>query len=322
MVSIGAARPTRTYTSADLGAPFGKDAAWVEARTGIEFLQRLALNETVDDLAITAGRRALDRAALAGKVDLVIVASCSGLPSHGQTVAARLAPGAAIFEINSACSGFSDALGAADAFIRTGSARTVLIVAAEQMSRIIDPADLGTSIIFGDGAGAAVVTASTECGEIGPVVFGSDGAKAAMIACDESGMMRMQGRSVFRWAVDVVPEVVTQACERAGVKLSDIEVLVPHQANRRITDAVVRKLDLDHAIVATDITTSGNTSAASIPLAIDTLLAAEPRAHGALAVLVGFGAGLSYAAQVARLPRHDHQRQCADGTSRAVSEVQ
>jgi 3-oxoacyl-[acyl-carrier-protein] synthase-3 len=302
LVSIGAARPAASYTAADLGAPFGKDAAWVEARTGIECLRRLAPDETIDDLAVAAGERALANADIAGSVDLVITATCSRMPEHGRTVAARLATGAATFEINSACSGFSYALAAADAFIRTGSAHVVLIVAAEQMSRLIDPTDLGTSIIFGDGAGAAVVAASDDGAHIGPVVFGSDGADAALIECDPSGVLRMQGRSVFRWAVDTVPTLVERACERAGVAVSDVEVFVPHQANRRITDAVVRKLDLDHAIIATDITTAGNTSAASIPLAIDTVLATEPHARGALAVLVGFGAGLSYAAQVARLP--------------------
>jgi 3-oxoacyl-[acyl-carrier-protein] synthase III len=301
LVSIGAARPTVTHTAADLGAPFGKDAEWVEARTGIECLRRLAPDETIEDLAVTAGERALMTAGV-GVVDLVITASCSRLPEHGQSVAARLAPGAATFEINSACSGFSYALAAADAFIRTGSAHTVLVIAAEQMSRLIDPTDLGTSIIFGDGAGAAVVTASDDGAQIGPVVFGSDGVNAELIECDPSGILRMQGRSVFRWAVDTVPALVEQACQRAGVTPADIEVFVPHQANRRITDAVIRKLDLDHAIVASDVATSGNTSAASIPLAIETLLATEPRAHGALAVLVGFGAGLTYAAQVARLP--------------------
>ena len=302
IVSIGAARPTTIYTAGDLGAPFGKDAAWVEARTGIQCLHRLAPDETIEDLAVIAGERALAKAKAVGTVDLVITASCSRMLAHGRTIAARLAPGVATYEINSACSGFSYALAAAGAFIRTGSAQVVLVVAAEQMSRLIDPTDLGTSIIFGDGAGAAVVAASPDAAQIGPVVFGSDGANAAMIECDESGILHMQGRSVFRWAVDTVPIIVEQACDRAGVAVSDIEVFVPHQANRRITEAVTRKLDLDHAIIATDVTTAGNTSAASIPLAIDAVLATVPRARGALAVMVGFGAGLSYAAQVARLP--------------------
>lgn len=298
---MAAARPSGVHTAAELGASFGKDSTWVEARTGIACLQRLTPEETAEHLALEAGRRALERAALPDQVDLVITASCSGIADHGRPIASRLAPFAAWFEVNSACSGFCYALGAADSLIRTGTARAVLVVAVEQMSRLLNPDDLGTSIIFGDGAGAAVITASKST-EIGPLVCGSDGSHADLIANDPQGHLRMQGRSVFRWAVETVPTLAEAACRRAGVTIADIEFFVPHQANLRSTEAVARRLGLDHAVIATDITTAGNTSATSIPIALDSLLENDPRLHGRLALLVGFGARLSYAAQVVRLP--------------------
>ncbi|MGH8859654.1 MAG: 3-oxoacyl-[acyl-carrier-protein] synthase III C-terminal domain-containing protein, partial [Jatrophihabitantaceae bacterium] len=189
--------------------------------------------------------------------------------------------------------------------IRTCAARHVLVVAGEQMSRLIDPADLGTSIIFGDGAGAAVVgPASAGRTGIGPIVSGSDGSQAGLIACDSAapGFLRMAGQHVFRWAVEHMPGVAREACRRAGVALSDIDVFVPHQANLRIIDAVARTLGLDNALVADDVTVSGNTSAASIPIALTRLIERRRVRSGHLALLLGFGAGLAYAGQVVELP--------------------
>ena len=307
LLSLDAARPAGVVSAAALGEPFGKDADWVEARTGIQQLRRLADGESAVDLAERAGAGALRRAGLAAPVDLVITATCSSPAGpqgveQGREVARRVAPDAGWFGINAACSGFSYALATADALIRAGSARHVLVVAVEQMSRLLDPTDLGTSIIFGDGAGAAVVGPAEEGTGVGPLVSGSDGEQAGMIACDADGWLRMQGRSVFRWAVETVPAIAREACARAGVAPGDIDVFVPHQANLRIIDAVVRTLGLGAAVVATDVTTSGNTSAASIPLALAELAERGSAGAGRLALLVGFGAGLAYAGQVVELP--------------------
>jgi 3-oxoacyl-[acyl-carrier-protein] synthase III len=234
---------------------------------------------------------------------VVITASCSVEPAVLRRVAAGLAPTAAHLALNAACSGFSYAISTADALVRTGAADYVLVVAIETMSRIIDPLDLGTSIIFGDGAGAALVgpAPATEVG-IGPAVWGSDGAAADLIACRDDGRLRMAGNQVFRWAVETVPGLALEVCERSGVRIDDVEVFVAHQANLRIIEAVVRKLGLDSATVATDVTTSGNTSAASVPIALRRLLDAGEAKSGQLALTVGFGAGLTYAGQLLVLP--------------------
>ncbi len=305
LIAIAAARPAGSVSGTELGAPFAKDAEWIEARTGIREVGRLAPTEDIADLAVEAARLALHRAEVAAPVDLVITASCSTPTgtSRGREIAARVAPHAPWFEINSACSGFSYALAAADAHIRVGDAERVLIIASEHMSRLLDPADLGTSIIFGDGAGAAVVTASSSGTGIGPVVWGSDGAHCAMISCDEvDGRLQMDGPQVFRWAVESVPALAREACRRAGVRLHEIDVFVPHQANVRIIDSIAGKLGLHRAVVATDIRTTGNTSAASIPLALTRLAERGLTRAGQLALLVGFGAGLAYAGQVIELP--------------------
>ncbi len=180
----------------------------------------------------------------------------------------------------------------------------MLILAAERMSDLIDPADLGTSIIFADGAGAAVVTATDGSTGVGPVVWGSDGGQAGLIDCGNvpGGRLSMAGRQVFRWAVETVPRLAREACARAGVRLEDVEVFVPHQANLRIVDAVAERLGLQHAVVAHSVATCGNTSAASIPIALADLDARGLRRRGQLALLAGFGAGLSWAAQVVVLP--------------------
>ena len=309
---IGAARPSRVLTGDELGARVGRTAEWIRTRTGITRLRALAPGETLAQLAISAARGALssaghDTAEPARDVDLVIAASCSnrepGRPLAPQ-IAAAVAPNAAVLDLNAACAGFCYSLACADALIRGGSARRVLVVAAEHMTGLVDPADLGTSIIFGDGAGAALLEATDDDQvHIGPVAWGSDGAQADLIAVPErGGFMTMAGRQVFRWAVEQIQHVARRACELAGVELADIEVFVPHQANLRIVDALAERLGLGSAVIARDIVTAGNTSAASIPLALDVLLADGRAQRGQLALAVGFGAGLSYAAQVLRLP--------------------
>lgn len=311
LAAVSAAQPPGVVSAADLGRAFGKGADWITVRTGIEQVRRAEGNADVRDLAERAAGRAVRAAGLLpADIDLVLTASCSlGEAARPVEVTPRRsAPRAAVMHLNAACSGFGHALQTADALIRQGAARHVLVVAAERMSSLLDGADLGTSILFGDGAGAAVVSAVDSGGPgIGPTVFGSDGGAADVLRCDDAGLLRMAGREVFRWAVETVPPLARRACERAGVLLSDIAAFVPHQANLRIVDAATKALGLSHAVVADDVRLSGNTSAASIPIAMTRLLQAGRATAGDLALLVGFGAGLSFVAQVVELPV------CADG---------
>jgi len=305
LLGIGAAQPDSVTTSADLGAPFGKDADWIRQRTGIHSVRRMDPADELTGLGDRAATQALAAADVTeADVDLVLTVSCSETNPH-RLLSPHLVAQAARAQINAACSGFCYALGAADSHIRAGHAEHVLIVAAERMSGLLDHTDLGTSIIFGDGAGAAVVgPAPPGPPAIGPTVSGSDGAQPNLIHCDPgaNGTLRMAGRDVFRWAIENTPTLAREACRRAGVEVSDIEVFIPHQANLRIIDALTGSLGLEHAVVATAITASGNTSGASIPIALARLAERRLVQTGQLALMVGFGAGLSYAAQVVVLP--------------------
>ncbi|MGW5055254.1 beta-ketoacyl-ACP synthase 3 [Actinokineospora sp. NPDC004072] len=306
LVGVGSYRPDRAVDSAGIASRFGRTGEWVRERTGIVSRRVAGESESAAAMAAAAGRRALDHSGLSpADVDLVIVATCSAeapIPGLAAGVAAAVGAGhAAGFDLNAACAGFCYALGVAADSIRAGSAGTVLVVGTERMTAWVDPADLGTSIIFGDGAGAAVVTAADEPG-IGPVVWGSDGSAADLIHIPAGGLMHMAGQSVFRWATTEIHPIALQACERAGVRPADLAAIVPHQANLRIITALAAKIGAPGAAVATDVVDAGNTSAASIPMAIDRLLADGAAAPGGLALLVGFGAGLTYAAQVVRLP--------------------
>jgi 3-oxoacyl-[acyl-carrier-protein] synthase-3 len=306
---LGLALPATTVSGTELAAPFGRSADWIQARTGIRTLRRLSGTEDLLDLAMVAASSALARGGLdASQLDLVIATSCSnptGAPPIGSQLVARLGARAGWLDLNSACSGFCYAIGTADAMIRTGTARHVLIVAAERMSALLDPADLGTSIIFGDGAGAALLGPAPTAGttDIGPIAWGSDGSQAAMIDFDESDKyLRMNGQGVFRWAIETVPHLALRACELAGVSTADIDVVVPHQANLRIIESVVQRAGLSHALIATDVIDCGNSSSASIPIALTRLVDGGLATSGQLALLLGFGAGLAWAGQVVRLP--------------------
>ncbi|MGH8959821.1 MAG: beta-ketoacyl-ACP synthase 3 [Jatrophihabitantaceae bacterium] len=310
ILGVGAAQPAGSVSGDEVAARFGRTGEWIETRTGIRQLRLLAGDERLIDLALTSADEAVAASAIGtDRIDLIIATSCTSRPGAvalGPQIAQHLGLSCPTFDLNAACSGFCYAVSTAESMIRAGSVRHVLIVAAEHMSDLIDADDLGTAIIFGDGAGAAVVGPGRE-GEldIGPVVWGSDGEQAPLIAFgddDTDEYMRMQGRPVFRWAVESMPGVAIEACRRAGVKPTDIEVFVPHQANLRIIDAVARKVGLEHAVIATDIVDSGNTSSASIPIALTRLRDTGAAKSGQLALLVGFGAGLAYAAQVVRLP--------------------
>jgi 3-oxoacyl-[acyl-carrier-protein] synthase-3 len=264
-------------------------------------------DETVIDMAEAAGSKALASSGVSPTdVDLVLVATCTmptPVPAAAPQLATRLgiaAPGA--YDINSGCSGFVYALSIASAAVQSGHARHVLVVGAERFSGWLDMNDRSTCIILGDGAGAAVVGASDEP-EIGPIVWGSDGAQHDAVAIDEtSRFFRQEGQAVYRWATGQMTPVALEACRRAGIEPTDLAAFVPHQANLRIIDSIARRLGAPQALVARDVVTSGNTSAASIPLALSRMVERGEIPSGAPVLLLGFGSGLSYAAQVVLAP--------------------
>ena len=248
---------------------------------------------------------------------LLIVATISNpkqTPSASAIVADRIgANPAAAYDVNAACAGFAYGVGQADALIRGGLAKHVVVVGAEKLSDIVDPTDRSISFLLGDGAGAVVIGPSDTPG-IGPTIWGSDGSKADAVGMNATltdfrdgaapwPTLRQEGPTVFRWAVWEMVKVARQAIEAAGIQPSDLAAFVPHQANMRIIDEFAKQLGLPETVViGRDIETTGNTSAASIPLATHRLLEEHPELSGGLALQIGFGAGLVFGAQVVVLP--------------------
>jgi 3-oxoacyl-[acyl-carrier-protein] synthase-3 len=261
-------------------------------------------------MAVAAGGKALAASGLsAGDIDLVIVATCTPevqIPNTAATVGRRLgiaAPGA--YDMNAACAGFCYALANASDAVRTGTAKNVLVIGAEKLSQWVDWTDRSTCIIFADGAGAAVVSPVSDPAEagIGPVVWGSAGDMADKIYIpDRNGFIIQEGQAVFRWATTALHPVAKQACEAAGVDPTELAAFIPHQANLRIVEAIARRLGAPQALVADDIVTAGNTSSASIPLALSRMLGRGEIPSGAPVLLLGFGAGICYAGQVITVP--------------------
>lgn len=308
IAGFGHYQPPTVVTNDDL-VTRGVDTndEWIKSRVGITE-RRFAGDESMLDMAVAAASKALANSGVeAGDIDLVILATCTidfQIPGAASSVASRLgihAPGA--YDINAACAGFVYGLAAASSAVLTGQAHNVLLVGSEKLTDYVDLFDRGTGIIFADGAGAAVITAS-ELPEIGPVVWGSDGANAGAIITDpESVTLRQEGQTVFRWATSSMAGVASRACEAAGLTPAELGAFVPHQANLRIIDLIAKKLALpESVVVARDIVTSGNTSSASIPIALSKLLERGEIHSGAPVLLVGFGAGLTYAAQVVLAP--------------------
>jgi len=307
VLALGHHQPARVVTNDELSQRVDTSDAWIRDRVGIVSRRIAGPEESVTDMAAAAGGKALAASGLAAAdVDLVVVATCTELlplPNVAARVADRLglgAPGA--YDLNTACSGFSYALANAQAAILTGMARHVLVIGVEKLSDWLDWDDRSTCIIFGDGAGAAVVGPADTPG-IGPVVWGSDGAKSTAIRVEgRDGFLVQEGQSVFRWATTALAPVAIEACRRAGVSPSELAAFVPHQANLRIIDAIARRIGADQALVARDIVESGNTSAASIPLALSKMVERGEVPAGGLVLLLGFGGGLTYAGQVITCP--------------------
>jgi 3-oxoacyl-[acyl-carrier-protein] synthase-3 len=319
ILSTGSYRPARVVTNDELAPRIDSSDEWIRERTGIVERRFAAPDESVADMALAAAGKAL---ALSGvspdAIGMVLLASVTHpyqTPAAATEVADRLgARNAGAIDVGAACAGFCYALALADTVVRTGTSEFVLVIGVEKLSDFVSLDDRGASFIFADGAGAVVVGPAEHPG-IGPVVWGADGAQKDAITMtqswveyrDEPGdsypVLTMQGQAVFRWAVGEISKVCQQALDAAGITTDDLVAFVPHQANMRITDAMVRALKLpEHVVVARDIETTGNTSAASVPLALDALMQAGGLPSGGLALLVGFGAGLAYAAQVVELP--------------------
>jgi 3-oxoacyl-[acyl-carrier-protein] synthase-3 len=307
ILAFGHYQPSKIVTNDDLAKTVETNDEWIQSRVGIRQRRIAGPEETVVDMAVQAGGKALAASGLSPKdIDLVIVATCTQeaqIPNASAQVADRLgvvAPGA--YDVNAACAGFCYALSNASDAIRAGSARNVLVVGSEKLSQWVDWTDRSTCIIFADGAGAAVVGPSEEPA-VGPVAWGSAGDLADKISIeDRNGFLSQEGQSVFRWATTALHPVAKEACDRAGVDPSELAAFVPHQANLRIIEAIARKLKAVNAIIADDIVEAGNTSAASIPLALSRLIERGDVPSGAPALLIGFGAGMTYAAQVVKVP--------------------
>ncbi|SCG61431.1 ketoacyl-ACP synthase III [Micromonospora sp. NBC_00898] len=309
IVSMGHYQPSRVVTNDDLAQLVDTNDEWIRDRVGI-VTRRIAGDETVADMATAAAGKALANSGLtAADIDLVVVATCTSVdrsPNVACRVAAKLGITApAAYDINTACSGFAYALGTVDHAIRAGAARNAIVIGAEKLSDFTDWTDRSTCIIFGDGAGAAVVTAAAE-GEpagVGPVVWGSVPEKSDAVRIEGwRPYIAQEGQAVFRWATTALAPLALQACEKAGVAPSELAAFVPHQANARIIDGIVKRLNIPDAIIAKDIVESGNTSAASVPLALSKLVERREVPAGAPVLLFGFGGGLTYAGQVVRCP--------------------
>ncbi len=307
VAAFGHYQPATVVTNEDLVAR-GVDTndEWIQSRVGIAE-RRFAEDESMLDMAHAAASKALANSGMtATDIDLVILATCTNefqVPGGAATLATRLgirAPGA--YDVNAACAGFVYAVSSASSAIIAGEARNVLVVGSEKLTDFVDVFDRGTGIIFGDGAGAAVITGSDTTG-IGPVVWGSDGENAGAIVTDPTSVtLRQEGQTVYRWATSTMGGVSLEACEQAGIKPSDLAAFVPHQANLRIIDLVAKKLGATNAVIARDIITSGNTSSASIPIALSKMLERGEIPSGFPVLLVGFGAGLTYAGLVILAP--------------------
>ncbi|MBM7772622.1 3-oxoacyl-[acyl-carrier-protein] synthase-3 [Actinokineospora baliensis] len=310
ILGVGSFQPERIVTNDELSQHIDTSDEWIRERVGIAERRFANPDQKLVDMAVTAGSKALADAGLSpSDVDTVILANCTmptPIPNGAAQVADRIGVKAAgAFDLNAACAGFCYALGTASDLVRAGSAKRALVIGAEKLTDWVDPTDRANAIIFADGAGAAVVGPAEEAG-IGPVVWGSAGDLVDMIHMRDDRWVFQEGQSVFRWATTKIAPIALRALEAAGVSPEQVDVLIPHQANLRIVESIAKKLRANGAredmVVADDIVYSGNTSSASIPMAMDHMRAAGRIKPGDLALLVGFGAGLSYAGQVVICP--------------------
>jgi 3-oxoacyl-[acyl-carrier-protein] synthase-3 len=311
IVAMGHHQPSRVLSNADLEQMVETSDDWIRRRTGIATRRIAGEDESVTDMAAAAAAKALAASGLApAEIGFVTVATCSAMdrcPSIAAQVAARLEiPSAVCFDLNNGCAGFTTALAGADHALRAGAARHALVVGAEKMSDVTDWSDRRTCVLLADGAGAAVIS-PTEAGDdgIGPVVWGSDPTRGDAVRLRDGWQPKFaqEGQTVFRWATTELPDFVEDACRRAGIATTDLAAVVTHQANLRIIEALTRRLALrDDVVIARDVVDSGNTSAASVPLALSKLVERGEVPVGAPVLLFSFGGGLSWAGQVVACP--------------------
>ncbi|MGW5033411.1 beta-ketoacyl-ACP synthase III [Streptomyces nigra] len=307
IVAVGHYQPARILTNEDLAGMVDTSDEWITSRVGIRTRHIAGPDEPVDELAAHAAAKALAAAGLTpADIDLVLVATSTAVdrsPNMAARVAARLGiPSPAAMDINVVCAGFTHALATADHAVRAGGATRALVIGADKMSDVTDWTDRTTCVLVGDGAGAAVVEASGEQG-IGPVLWGSVPEMGHAVRIEgQPARFAQEGQSVYRWATTKLPAIARGACERAGYAPEDLAAVVLHQANLRIIEPLAQKLGAVNAVVARDVTESGNTSAGSIPLAFSKLVEQGRISSGDPVLLFGFGGNLSYGGQVVRCP--------------------
>ncbi|WP_326618520.1 ketoacyl-ACP synthase III [Streptomyces decoyicus] len=307
VLALGHYQPSGVLTNDDLAKMVDTDDAWIRSRVGIRTRHVAAPDETVDSMAAAAAAKALANSGLAPQdIDLVLVATCTATdrsPNTAARVAARLGLDApATMDLNVVCAGFTHALATADHAIRAGSATHALVIGAEKFTGVVDWTDRSTCVLVGDGAGAAVVSASPEQ-EIGPVLWGSVPQMGGAIRIEgEPARFAQEGQTVYRWATTQLPAIARKVCERSGIAPADLAGVVLHQANLRIIEPVAERLGAVNAVVAKDVVESGNTSAASVPLALSKLVERREISSGDPVLLFAFGGNLSYAGQVIRCP--------------------
>ena len=316
--SLGASRGDLTVTNDEIAGPINSSDEWIRRRTGIVTRMRASKNRSLMDMAVEASNEAIKKAGIKPSEIEAVIFSTITHPYQTPSAAALLAElvganPAPAFDISAACAGYCYGIAQADSLVRSGTAKYVLVVGGEKLSDYVDPTDRSISFLLGDGAGAAIVGPADSPG-ISKSVWGSDGSKWEAVGMtgslldfrDGTGSwptLVQEGQSVFRWAVSEMVKVAKLALEVAGVKPEELSALVTHQANERIIDEIAKQLALpENVVVAKDIIKTGNTSAASIPLAMHALLAEGRIKSGELALQIGFGAGLAYGAQVVVVP--------------------
>ena len=324
ILAVGTYRPKRQVPNSEIVDRIDSTDEWIVQRTGIESRRFAGDDETVISMAKAACEMALHRAQLSIEdIDTVILSTIS-YPFQAPSAATELInelgnPKAAAFDLSAACAGFCYGVGLASDLVRSGTSRNVLVIGVEKLSDYTDPNDRATAFIFADGAGAVIIGQSDQP-RIGTTIWGSDADSRDAITLTPSFLdfkknpdkgvaelgwpnIAQQGQVVFRWAVYSMSKVGLKALEAAGVTVDELGAFIPHQANIRIIETMAKEMKIpDSVLIADDIRTNGNTSAASIPLAMDRILEEHPELHGKLALLIGYGAGLVYAGQVVELP--------------------
>jgi 3-oxoacyl-[acyl-carrier-protein] synthase-3 len=321
VIGIGSYLPERRLTNADLEVMVETSDEWIFSRTGIRERRIIAEGDATSDLAARAGVAALADAGVAPEaVDLLVVATSSpdmAFPSTAALAQVKMGLTCPAYDVNAACTGFIFALQHAAAAIESRRARTVVVIGADALTRLVDFTDRSTCVLFGDGAGAFVLSASEEAGILG-VHLGTDGSGAGLLSVPAGGSaapatperlaaheqyLQMNGNEVYKFAVRAIPKVTRQALKESHLGIADVTWVVPHQANQRIIDTIAERLHVPQERVVSTIETTGNTSSASIPLAMDALYTVGNLRPGDVCALVGFGAGLTWGAAIIRWTR-------------------